>query len=85
MAYIVHFKGTGYTAPSADNPKGIRVKATGYLTIPGDRPAKTMDIPFSVVDQLRPEFLRLAMCVRMHNDTETCKHGPTYWLGKAVP
>ena len=84
MSYIVNFEGTGWTAPTPENPKGIKVKGRGTITVQGTRPAKNSGIPWSVLKAAAKALMEECHLVRMDGDTETRKHGPTVWLGKKI-
>ena len=82
--YTVHFRGCGYTAPNDQNPNGIRVQASGSIVVDGERPARSMDIPFDVIERCKRVFMEQAMCVRYSGDSGSLERFPTVRLGKAL-
>lgn len=82
MSYRVNFKGTGFTAPSAANPNGIKVIASGQITVPGDRPARNFDIPFDVIKQCKAVFIQDCQIQRYAGDKPGEERFPTVWLDK---
>ena len=82
MNYIVNFKGTGWTAPTPENPKGIKVTGEGTITVPGPAPKTSFKIPWPVMEEAKRVLMEQCHLVKMDGDTDTRKHGPTVWLGR---
>lgn len=82
MAYKVGFECIGFTAPTPENPKGVRVVTRGEIDVPGDRPKDAFGIPSDLLWQIRDGFMEKTGCVRMKGDEPGNKQGPTYWLKK---
>ena len=84
--YRVNFKGRGFTVPDVNNPKGIRVTASGYMIVPAERPKSNLDIPMSVIEHCKKIFMQETRCVRYAGDNpvkgKQCF--PTVWLGKII-
>lgn len=84
MRYKVHFRGKGYTAPNAQNPNGILVCGTGFLIVQGKRPARSMDIPRTVMEESKRVFMQQCQVVRFEGDAPNQENFPTVWLGKQL-
>jgi len=80
--YQVHFHAAGYTAPSAQNPRGLRVTASGSIVVSGPRPARNAAIPQKVIEQCRQAFLLETKCVRLADDQPNLTSYPTVWLAR---
>jgi hypothetical protein len=78
--YVVKFKGTGWTAPTPENPKGLKVTGEGTITVPGPAPKTNFDIPWSVLDEAKRVLMEQCHLVKMDGDTDIRKNGPTLWL-----
>jgi hypothetical protein len=84
MAYLVYFNGMGWTEPTDINPKGIKVRAKGSMTVEGPRPKSGFDIPYEVIKKCKDAFMSETGCVRFAEDEENIEYFPTVKLGKEV-
>lgn len=89
--YILHFTGKGFTAPDANNPKGIKVKGSGYIVVDGIRPASGFDVPSAAIEQCKKVFMEQCQCIRYDGDKPGIPgqqlgeiHFPTIKLGKQL-
>lgn len=85
MRYRVNFRGSGYGPPCENNPKGVRVSASGYVIVDGERPKSNFDIPFEVIERCKQVFMQQTGCVRYSGDARSTEYFPTVWLGKVLP
>lgn len=82
MSYKVNWKGVGRGEPDESNPEGIKITASGFIVMEGDRPETNMHIPMEAAERCKAIFMRQCAVVHYQGDSLFETRYPQMWLAK---